>query len=68
MRRGRSMGYTSHEVKKIYQELRNGNFKYAPNCELCRAPGCRGGFKHNTNTNKIEPCENCDSYGFLRKN
>ena len=65
---GREMGYTSHEVKRIFRELKHGNDKYAPSCKLCDAGGCRSGFiiKDQSNT-KIETCPKCLGYGFYRK-
>ena len=66
-RSGREMGYTSHEVKRIYRNLIHGNDKYEKNAKKCTMSGCRGGFRHNNLTGKIEECPKCKGYGFLRK-
>ena len=66
-RTGRDMGYTSHEVKNIFKQLKKGNKTYAPNCILCKEPGCRSGFKVDVQTGKFHDCEKCKGYGFIRK-
>ena len=67
-RNGPDMGYTSHETKKIFRELKSGNKKYAPSCVLCDMPGCRSGFRLNQLTGKLDECPKCLGYGFIRKN
>ena len=67
MKYGRDMGYTSHQVKILYKELKKDPQKH-PNLILCKSSGCRGGFKINNITQKIEECSECKGYGFIRKN
>ena len=67
MKSGRDMGLTSYEVKRIYQELKHNNFRYAPGFVLCKNTGCRGGWRVNNDNNKIEECPRCKGYGILKK-
>lgn len=66
-RSGRDTGLTSHELLKIFQELKRGNKSYAPNFELCRHPGCRNGAMINNSSEKSEDCPVCSGWGILRK-
>lgn len=63
-RYGRDMGFSSSEVKKIYRDLKNG--VKLSNVKICDAPGCRGGFRVNNLTDKLEECPVCKGYGFYR--
>ncbi len=62
---GRDMGFTSNEVKKIYSSLKSG--KYIKGIKFCNESGCRGGFRVNNLTNKLEECPKCKGYGFYRE-
>lgn len=69
-RSGPDTGYTSHELKRIWKELKRGNKKYAPQCILC--PKCKGrkhsGIRYNVITEKTDSCDMCQGWGILRKN
>lgn len=67
MKYGREMGFTSHQVKTFYKELKSNPSSH-PNLILCKVVGCRGGFRINNITNKLEECPTCKGYGFTRKN
>jgi hypothetical protein len=67
MKIGRDMGYTSKEVKKIFTELRKGNFEYNKSVILCPKK-CRAGWRFNVLTGKTEDCPVCEGYGFVRLN
>lgn len=66
-RYGKETNLTSHQVKKIYQELKRGNKKYAPNFKLCTQSGCRGGFRINNQNGKIDECPRCLGWGIIRE-
>lgn len=67
MRTGRDTGLTSHEVKKIFQELKSGNKEYAPNFELCTYSGCRNGARIDNISGEINDCPECKGWGIIRK-
>jgi hypothetical protein len=65
-KKGRATGWTSGEVKRIYQELRRGNFDYKKDAILCTDRKCRAGMVVDVMTGEEETCETCDGWGILR--
>jgi len=63
---GRNTGWTSHEVKRIFQELKRGNKDYHKNARLCPSSRCKSGF-WRTPDGKNKKCPVCDGYGIVRK-
>jgi len=62
---GRNTGFTSHEVKRIFQKLKKGNKNYQKNARLCPSSRCRSGF-WITPEGKRMKCPTCDGYGIVR--
>lgn len=61
---GSDMGYTSHQVKRIYRDIKSkGSDAINKKCDMM---GCRGGFRENHITGEVETCPKCQGYGFLR--